>query len=372
MRGRIPTAALVAAFAAVAIAAPAAQAAPEWHIGTSETSTVLDCSFSQQPGIQLSAALQADPQALPKVGDVFYARTVAGRIGEGCGIYMGAHVEVVPPPGVTLAISGANPVRCQWMDIPTGALTPADGCPQDIYEGVYGPAFDQLTPAGDTETHPWEIAYQKALAIEVPLVSSRPLHGTAPTCPRVSGMPPCLAASSGDTLQFTARMLDAWSSDWLSPYVPLFVEAAAADGGGAGGGGTTPGGTTPGGGRTPADGANGGHGRSTALASAPASLTLRRLLRGLPVVVNVARSRSRVVADLRAAGLRSSGSTVVARKVIRRAKVGRLRVRLKPARKGARALRRVRREAIKATLRVRVAPPRGRAQTYTKRIAVQR
>lgn len=361
MRRRILTTALAAAaFVAAALAAPAAQAAHQWHIGTSETSTVLDCSFSQQPGIQSSAELQADSQAVPKVGDVFYARTVAGRIGEGCGIYMGAHVEVVPPPGVALAISGANPVRCQWMDIPTGALTPADGCPQGIYEGVYGPALDQLTPAGDTETHPWEIAYQKALVIEVPLVSSRPLHGTAPTCPRVSGMPPCAPASSGDTLQFTARMLDAWSSEWLSPYVPLFVEAAAADDGGAGGGGTS------------AGGANGGRGRSTALASAPASPTLRRLLRGLPVVVNVARARSRVVADLRAPGLSRSGSTVVARKVIRRAKAGRLRVRLKPARKAARALRRVRWEAIRATLRVRVAPPRGRAQTYTKRIVVRR
>ena len=340
----------VTVLAGAALAAPAAQADPQWHIGTSETSTVLDCSFNQQPGIQVSAELQADPQAVPKVGDVFYVRTVAARIGQGCDIYMGAHVEVVPPPGVTLAISGRNPVRCSWMDVPTGALTAADGCPQGIYEGVYGPALDQLTPGGPTESYPWEIAYEKALVVEVPLVSSRPLHGTSPTCPRVSGMPPCSPSSSGDTLQFTARMLDAWSSDWLSPYVPLFVEAPPAGGG-----------ATPGGG---GDGAS----PSTKLAAAPRTLKLRRLLRGLPVAVTVAQARSRVSADLRVRGVRG----VIARKIVRRAEAGRLKLRLKPSRKAARALRRARGKAMRATLRVRVEPPRADTVTETRRITVKR
>ena len=61
---------------------------------------------------------------------VFYVRSVIARIGDGCGIDMLGHVEIVPPPGVTTAISAQHPVRCEWLDITTGALSPAGGCPR--------------------------------------------------------------------------------------------------------------------------------------------------------------------------------------------------------------------------------------------------
>jgi hypothetical protein len=344
----------------VLLGAAPAEAALQWHSGTSESSYVLDCNFSQQPGIQANAEFQADPQAIPGVGDVFYVRSVISRIGDGCGIDMLGHVEIVPPPGVTAAISGQHPVRCQWLDIATGALSAAGGCPQEVQEAVYGPGFDQLTPAGATPTYPWRIAYRQALVIEIPLRSNRGLQGTSPTCGRLEGDPPCTAPSqSRDTLQFTIRMLDAWSSAWLSPYVPLFVD-------GAGG----PGAKTP-------NAGGGGAGTAGLLASAPRSLKLKQLLRGLPVTVNVAAAGSTVTAMLTASGLRRARNasiakvTVIARATRRRAKVGTLRLRLKPTRKAARALRRTKR-ALKLRLKVRVTPPAGKAQTATTRITVKR
>jgi hypothetical protein len=354
--------ALTSLLVALLAAAPA-EAALQWHPGTSESSYVLDCNFSQQPGIQANAEFQSDPQAIPAVGEVFYVRSVIARIGDGCGIDMLGHVEIVPPPGVTAAISGQHPVRCQWLDIATGALSPAGGCPQEVQEAVYGPGFDQLTPGGSTPTYPWRIAYQQALVIEIPLRSNRGLQGTNPTCDRFEGAPPCTPTQSGDTLQFTIRMLDAWSSAWLSPYVPLFVNGA----GSAGAKG--PGAGTPGGGA--------GAGKAGLLASAPRSLKLKQLLRGLPVTVNVAAAGSTVTAKLTAGGLRASRSasiakvTVIARATRRRAQAGTLRLRLKPTRKAARALRRTKRP-LKLRLKVRVAPPAGKAQIATTRISVKR
>jgi len=352
----------VGLLAALLAAAPA-QAALQWHTGTSESSIVLNCNFAQEPGIQANAEFQADPQALPRVGEVFYVRSVIARIGDGCGIDMLGHVEVVPPPGVTTAVSAQHPVRCQWMDITTGALSPAGGCPQEAQEAVYGPGFDQLTPGGSTPTYPWRIAYRQALVIEIPLLSNRGLQGTAPTCSRFEGAPPCTTPSqSGDTLQFTIRMLDAWSSAWLSPYVPLFVQ-------GAGGAGSKAPGAGSGGG-------GGGAGKAGLLASAPRSLKLKQLLRGLRVTINVPTADSTVTAQLTGSGLRSARSasiaktTVIARARKRRAKAGVLRLRLKPTRKAARALRRTKRP-LKLRLKVRVTPPAGKAQIATTRITVK-
>src|SRR5687767_3386559 len=41
-----------AALLAALLAAAPAEAAPEWHTGTSETSYVLNCNFDQEPGIR--------------------------------------------------------------------------------------------------------------------------------------------------------------------------------------------------------------------------------------------------------------------------------------------------------------------------------
>jgi hypothetical protein len=214
-----------------ALAAAPADAAQEWHPGTIEHSTVSNCNFDPETGIVANAEFQSDPASVPKVGDVFYVRTIPGRVGNGCGSNMSVHVEIVAPAGVAPAVSASNPVRCNYMDIDTGILTPASGCPQAAKAGVYGVAFDQLTPGGSAETSPWSLPYGKALVIEIPLRSSRGLAGASPSCSRANGQPPCPASQAGDSLQFADKVIDGFGSPWLSPYVGLFVNGSA--GGGA-------------------------------------------------------------------------------------------------------------------------------------------
>src|SRR3954454_9243196 len=210
--------------AAALLAAAPAYAAQQWNGGSTEQSTVSNCNFDPETGIIANAEFQADQSSLPRVGDVFYVRTIPGRVGNGCGSDMSVHVEIVPPAGVTPAISSSTPVRCSYLDIDSGDVTPASGCPQAAQQGVYGIAFDQLTPGGSTPTYPWAVPYGKALIVEVPLRSSRRLAGGIPSCSRANGDPPCSASQAGDALQFADKVIDGFGSPWLSPYVGLFVE----------------------------------------------------------------------------------------------------------------------------------------------------
>jgi len=332
----------VAALLSLLTAAPA-QAALEWHPGSIEQSYVGNCNFDSETGIIANAEFQSDPVQIPRTGDVFYVRTIPGRVGNGCGIGMAAHVEIVLPPGVTTAVSSAHPVRCNSMDIDTGALTPAAGCPQAAQQGVYGLAFDQQAAAGSIS--PWELAYGQALIIEIPLRASRRLAGTSPSCGRAEGQPPCAGDRSGDTVQFAEKIIDGWASPWLSPYVALFVQDAGAGGGG---------------------------GRGGLIASAPRSVRIARLLHGVLITVRVARGGSRVTAQLSTRGLRgfaAARSRLIATKTVRGARSGRLKLRLKPSRKVGHVLRHVRR--LSTTLSVRVTPPGGRAETARTHILLK-
>ena len=337
---------LVGAVAAVLSLATAAQAqaALEWHAGSIEQSSVGNCNFDPETGIIANAEFQSDPVQLPRTGDVFYVRTIPGRVGNGCGIGMSAHVEIVLPPGVATAVSPAHPVRCNSMDIDSGVVTPVAGCPRAAQQGIYGPAFDQNTGGSIA---PWEIAYGQALIIEIPLRSSRRLAGTSPSCGRAEGEPPCTGERSGDTAQFAEKIIDGWASPWLSPYVALFVQDA---------------------------GAGGPRGTGGLIASAPSSVRIARLLHGLSIKVRVARAGSRVTAKLSARrGLRVSAGArtrLVASKTVRRAKSGTLKLRLKPSRKVGRVLRHVRK--LSTTLSVRVAPPAAPAQTAQTHILLKR
>jgi hypothetical protein len=341
MRGnRTRSTALAAAVAGAALAAAApADAARQWNSGSTEHSTVSNCNFDPETGIIANAEFQADQSSLPRVGDVFYVRTIPGRVGNGCGSDMNVHVEIVPPAGVTPAISSSNPVRCSYLDIDSGAVTPASGCPQSAQTGVYGVAFDQLTPGGSTETFPWPVPYGKALIIEIPLRSSRTLAGGVPSCSRSNGDPPCSASQAGDTLQFADKVIDGFGSPWLSPYVGLFVQGAA------GGGGTS--------------------GGTALIASAPHAVKIARLLRGLAIKVNVPAEGSSVVAKLSAKGGRA-----IAARTVGNAHAGTLVLKLKPSHKAAGSLRRARR-ALKATLKVRVTPPQGTTSSATRTLTLK-
>lgn len=102
--------------------------------------------------------------------------------------------------------------------------------------------------------------------------------------------------------------------------------------------------------------------------AAPRTLRMRQALRGIPVTVQVP-TDAVVRAQLRTARLRGLRNGLIAR-VTRRAKAGALRLRIKPSRTAARALRRKR--SVLATLRVSVTAPGAASRTATARIRLRR
>ena len=104
----------------------------EWHDGEIESSTVTNCNFFPEKGINNLAQFQADKAALPKVGDTFYVRMLPARSGNGCGIAMHIHPEIVLPVGVELAISRGRRrcAACRGTTWPTSRRR-SDGLPAD-------------------------------------------------------------------------------------------------------------------------------------------------------------------------------------------------------------------------------------------------
>ena len=360
----------LACLAAVLIAAEAADAAPSWRVGTIERSAVLNCPSViggfpySEVGAMVDAEVHVDDSDLPKVGEVFYVRTVPAAIGQPCA---GQHVavELVPPAGVELAIGAQTPVVCGYADIDTGALTeigPGEGCPQRPQAGVFGHAFNRSV--GDPA---WPLPYGKALIIQVPVRAQRPLKGAAGgtvSCPRAEGEPPCPAEQAGDNLQFAVHVLDGNASPWLSPHVPLFVEPAPGGTAPPPGGGSTPspdGGSTPPGATSPAPVAR-------LRVRAPRRLRVRRALRGAKVRVELPAAAAKVVAQLRGR-LRGRRRRLIARAVRRDVAAGTLKLRLKPRRGAARALRRTRR--VRAVLRMSVRLADGSRITARRRITIR-
>ena len=202
-----------------------ALAKPRWNIGRSEGSTVQACSsVGFEPlfytGVYVQTWFHADPKALPKVGQTFYARVAAGAPGDPC-VTQAASIEVVPPRGVQLAITAKTPVRCYaYTAKATSRLTNAQGCPQRAVRGPYGFLLRRTT-RGDGL---WELPVGNGIQIDVPLRSTRRLRGiVAPSCARLAGRPPCPVARAGDYLQFAVRVADGNDNPWLVPHVGLFV-----------------------------------------------------------------------------------------------------------------------------------------------------
>ena len=66
---------------------PSANAAPEWTDGTIEQSTVPNCKFFPEAGINSLSAVRGQPERrCRQVGDVFYVRMLPARVGNGCGV----------------------------------------------------------------------------------------------------------------------------------------------------------------------------------------------------------------------------------------------------------------------------------------------
>jgi hypothetical protein len=136
---------LLAMPALIAVSAAPATAAPYWNYGLPEETQELTCtSIGAGPlvGTQTEVAtstragMLVDPQDIPKVGEVFYGGVMISAVG-GCTAKT-VIPEVVPPLGVDLAISAADPVRCHYT-LPDGSDTRiTEGCPQALQPGTHG------------------------------------------------------------------------------------------------------------------------------------------------------------------------------------------------------------------------------------------
>ena len=353
---RVARNAAIAAVAGVGLAASSAapaQAAPEWAVGTSEQSTVVNCTSAiigepyTQPGVLAYAGWLVDRNRLPRVGEVFYVSAIVGAVGAPCVEQSLLMTEVVLPRGVQLAISSDNPVRCVYEEAGREtAVSAAQGCPQAAQNGAYGHSLNRTGSLGPV----WALPLGPLLRIEVPVRSSRPLRGSGaplPSCDRRSQLgQPCPPEEAGDAVQFGLHVSDGNANPWLSPYIPLFVVE--------GDGGSPPDGSP---------GANAGTLSRSIIASVPTTIRIARLRRGVPIGVRVQHPRSRIKVSLVVRG------RTVASASIARAPAGTRAVRVKATAAGARLLRRLRRPSV-ATLRVRVSPPSGAPATAAARIRV--
>lgn len=325
----------------LALGSPAhAQLVGDVDVGVSERSTVPACTPGAGTTTGAQGAVLVDKR--PKqAGEVFYAAALVAPASN-CFAQV-TTIEVVPPVGVELAISAATPVLCKYDDAsgPPETVGPAEGCPQQALSGAYG---FLLNRSAGPKAPLWDLLNKEPLQVSVPLRASRALAGQASiACGRSPGVsPPCRREQAGDNLQVGYYVSGA-TSTWLVPNVGLTVAGASTAA------------AVP---------------TATARVSlaVPRALRIRRALRGIPVTVRVP-SAGLVRARVSAARLRGVRGGLIAR-TTRRAEAGTLRLRLKPSRRAARALRRARR--VVATVRVTVTPTGGTAQTASSRVTLRR
>ena len=140
-------------------------------------------------------AYYGDPNSsppTPKVGDVYYTYVFFGNV-SACQ-FPGARPFLIPPADTTLAISGANPVRCFRNNLP---VTPCSQTP---------PLATSLSGATGYDFGLWsELRGMGPVEIQVPLISS----------------------SSGIKTMYARIDTAGGGNGWITPSVPILVGAAA-------------------------------------------------------------------------------------------------------------------------------------------------
>ena len=125
-------------------------------------------------GSDVVAGYQADPASLPKAGDVFYAHVGFGAAIETCdGGTQYGEVDLVLPPGVSLAVDADHPITCTYTDV-NGPMVPNPQCPAATSSGIYGPALAPGAPGSA-----WRLPAGRWFEIQFPLRSTRQLRGAA-------------------------------------------------------------------------------------------------------------------------------------------------------------------------------------------------
>jgi hypothetical protein len=213
---------IAAAVAAGALAlAPAARADNNWNEGVYQSTTYTQCVVDvTEVGADAWAGYQADPNNPPKPGDVFYGHAVFGAATSACNGDMAAEVDVVLPPGVSLAIDSDHPIFCLYND-PDGPVVQNPTCPTRTVPGAYGPTF--LDKDGGSA---WDLPPGRTFQIAFPLRTTRQLEGPAGgNCPQsVDDLP---FYTQYDCLIAAVHIIDGDTDPWLAPDVQMFTGAAS-------------------------------------------------------------------------------------------------------------------------------------------------
>ena len=117
---------MLASASILALASSTARAAEQWNDGVPAMSTLVKCVIHlQETGAIAQAGYLADPSRLPQAGHVFYGHAVFGAATDtACdsGDQL-AELDVVLPPGVSLAIDAAHPITCLYAEAAGRART---------------------------------------------------------------------------------------------------------------------------------------------------------------------------------------------------------------------------------------------------------
>jgi hypothetical protein len=214
---RRPAGLIAVAVAAAALAvAPSARAAVQWNDGTLASSTYTQCVVDiEEMGADAQVGFQADPADLPRPGQVFYAHAMFAGLTSRCGgDDQIAELDVVLPPGASLAVDAAHPIRCNYED-GDGPVVPNPTCPTHTVPGAYGPAF----PAGDGGSV-WDMPPGRTLEVQFPLISTRRLMGGG-ICPATVDEIP--THPNFDCLIAAVHVVDGDTDPWLAPDVQVFM-----------------------------------------------------------------------------------------------------------------------------------------------------
>jgi hypothetical protein len=208
----------------LALAAPSARAAEQWNDGVPAMSTQVKCVINlQETGAIAKAGYLADPSKLPQAGQVFYGHADFGATTDtacSSGDQV-AELDVVLPPGVSLAIDAAHPITCLYADN-GGAGANYPTCPTHAIAGAYGPAI-----ASDDAGHAWTMPAGREFDVRFPLKSDRKLAGPAGGhCPQAVDEIP--AYPQRDCLLIALHVADGYSDPWLTPSEELFIDPAPA------------------------------------------------------------------------------------------------------------------------------------------------
>jgi hypothetical protein len=208
---------------AVLIGASTASADAPWHDGQAVDSHLYNpCLGITEFGALAQTGYQSDP-ATTRAGDVFYGHAVFGaatHVGGNCtDTDQAAELDLVLPPGVSLAVDADHPIYCFYVE-DNGASGTNPTCPTHAVNGTYGP----MLPAGDGGAG-WDMPPGRTLEVQFPLVSHRELKGPAGGhCPETLdeiGLSP-----QRDCLLLALHMLDGSDDPWLLPNVQMVMAPA--------------------------------------------------------------------------------------------------------------------------------------------------